>query len=489
MTSLKSLKVDRFGKSINEELLTIQYSPKVFSDLISQDSINIELLKWLKAWINVDCNKTDAHCLSPIALITGPPGLGKTTLAHIAAKTAGFAPLEINASDERAGESLIDRINSIVTSAPLFDQKPTCLVLDEIDGAADGSSSNNLVHFLAKLLNSTASSDLDGTIVGTKPKKRSVNRPIICICNDFYAAPLRSLRYALNSDLIFHVARPSASVLTSRLRDICEEQGLEVDIRALMQLVEQLECDIRSCLNAIQFIGKRNKALTMSSLGVELTFWKDTQSSLMSIIESIFSNSGGYFNAAKRLSKLFDIFANDYGRIISGCFEAYPEAKFFDNRSMDRVNCALDWISWWDSEIHKRSFYEHSSLIPYGATVLLQLHSLFGAPNQPRLQYPRKDYELSLEQKRTQSIIKAFHDGLPMTERIRWVHNELTAFLVPSIIGRLQPDCSLFSAVNMTLLGDKGKMEVNRIIDVLQCYGLKIKQIKSDSSYSFCLDP
>ena len=36
------------------------------------------------------------------ALLYGPPGLGKTTLAHIIAATAGYNVVEMNASDDRS---------------------------------------------------------------------------------------------------------------------------------------------------------------------------------------------------------------------------------------------------------------------------------------------------------------------------------------------------------------------------------------------------
>lgn len=35
-------------------------------------------------------------------LITGSPGIGKTTSAHLCAKLAGFTPIELNASDSRS---------------------------------------------------------------------------------------------------------------------------------------------------------------------------------------------------------------------------------------------------------------------------------------------------------------------------------------------------------------------------------------------------
>jgi replication factor C subunit 1 len=35
-------------------------------------------------------------------LISGPPGIGKTTSAHLMAKAAGYNPIELNASDSRS---------------------------------------------------------------------------------------------------------------------------------------------------------------------------------------------------------------------------------------------------------------------------------------------------------------------------------------------------------------------------------------------------
>jgi len=35
-------------------------------------------------------------------LITGSPGIGKTTSAHLCAKLAGYTPIELNASDARS---------------------------------------------------------------------------------------------------------------------------------------------------------------------------------------------------------------------------------------------------------------------------------------------------------------------------------------------------------------------------------------------------
>lgn len=76
-------------------------------------------------------------------LLSGPPGLGKTTLAYVLAKQAGYQVLEVNASDDRNAKVVTDRIRNALESTALTmsgasGSKPTCIIIDEIDGAGGG---------------------------------------------------------------------------------------------------------------------------------------------------------------------------------------------------------------------------------------------------------------------------------------------------------------------------------------------------------------
>jgi DNA polymerase III delta prime subunit len=81
-----------------------------------------------------------------LLLLCGPPGLGKTTLAHVLARQAGYQVLEINASDDRSAKVVHERIRAALESTALTiggasSTRPTCVIIDEIDGATGGGDS------------------------------------------------------------------------------------------------------------------------------------------------------------------------------------------------------------------------------------------------------------------------------------------------------------------------------------------------------------
>ena len=159
-------------------LYTEKYAPKHYSDLITEEKVNREILTWMKSWDDIVFNKkftipkmaipVNNNSLSPIKpklkkknekikdqfqfvevdyirqkhkiiLIGGPPGIGKTTLAYIIAKQCGYEPLIVNVSEERTTDKLILRIYNSTLIHNLTNlkkdqkRKPSCLILDEID--------------------------------------------------------------------------------------------------------------------------------------------------------------------------------------------------------------------------------------------------------------------------------------------------------------------------------------------------------------------
>lgn len=93
--------------------------------MISQicgNKTNVERLQeWLNNWASAyQCNfkkpGKNATGTFRAILISGPPGIGKTTAAHIIAVACGYTPLELNASDARS-KKLIEHGTNIDNSS------------------------------------------------------------------------------------------------------------------------------------------------------------------------------------------------------------------------------------------------------------------------------------------------------------------------------------------------------------------------------------
>lgn len=76
-----------------------------------------------------------------VILLHGPPGIGKTTIALASCRTFDFEPLEINASQSMRSYQDVDHLiqscmhTRSISSLIRGDQKPMCLILDEVDGS------------------------------------------------------------------------------------------------------------------------------------------------------------------------------------------------------------------------------------------------------------------------------------------------------------------------------------------------------------------
>ncbi len=127
----------------------------------------------------------DGLPLQKLALLHGPPGLGKTTLAHVIARHAGYAVVEMNASDDRSLAAFSSRVDSATQMRALGgDNKPNCLIVDEVDGAPAQA-----VNYLIGLISG------GGAKKGKKKGgAQKLQRPVICICNDLFVPALRPLR-------------------------------------------------------------------------------------------------------------------------------------------------------------------------------------------------------------------------------------------------------------------------------------------------------
>lgn len=406
---LESQSSELFGEAHTETQQWVdKYQPKHYADLLTDEWLNLQIIKWLKHWDKCVFGKDiPDHIKDPFAksfsrdkfqrpekriiMLAGPPGLGKTTLAHIVAAQCGYNVVEINASDERSGDTIKQKIinalenkrafssdpgakspfddyllassstpkfpNFISHKQKTYESKPNLVILDEIDGASGSNSSRggdkSLVGFLVNLLKQdmyarNQSNQDTATAKNRSKKKKSkrkqILRPIICICNDPYALSLKPLRPLVQ---IYNVRKPSGGSLLKRLQSICDSEGVKIERGALNWWVERADGDFRSCLNGLEFIWKKNKKILNNSGAskkgkITLNYIKkldmcskDSQKSLFKVWEHIFEQRSGSEIGWSKESFIDYLVPKiesngEYGMLMQGCFEYYLDMKFRD---------------------------------------------------------------------------------------------------------------------------------------------------------------
>ena len=254
-------------------LWTEKYRARRYADLVGDERTHRDVLRWLKGWDPIvfpGSSKPKARSKSgeteeqrqhrKILMLTGPPGLGKTTLAHVCARQAGYEVVEINASDERSRDVVkghirdclgTENVKGINTKAAGETTRragrPVCVVVDEVDGVVSGSGGSGEGGFMKALIDLAMLDQKNSNIMGSssvnavKSKKKGdrfrLLRPMILICNDVYHSALRPLRSSTMAEII-HIRSPPLDKVVARLKSVLDKEGVACDSDGVRRLCE-----------------------------------------------------------------------------------------------------------------------------------------------------------------------------------------------------------------------------------------------------------
>ena len=231
----------------DSRLWTVKYSPTSTAQICGNKGVVEKLQKWLRAWPD-NFHKGFKHAGPDgsfkfrAVIIHGPPGVGKTTAAHLVANLEGYDVLESNASDTRSKKLVETGLRGVLDNTSLLGyfagddkkveakKKKIVLIMDEVDGMSAGDRGG--VGALAQVC-----------------KKTSI--PMILICNDRRLPKMKPFDFVA-FDLPFR--RPTTQDIRSRITTICFREGLKLPGPVIDALIEGSKADIRQIINMISTI-------------------------------------------------------------------------------------------------------------------------------------------------------------------------------------------------------------------------------------------
>ncbi|CAF2483217.1 unnamed protein product [Rotaria sp. Silwood2] len=435
-----------------------------------------------------------------IALLCGSPGAGKTTLAHVVARHAGYNVIEMNASDDRSVELFRTRLETATQMREVLskDYKPNCLLIDEIDGAPAPS-----IQLLVDLITRTPADQQQASSKTKRNNSFVLLRPVICICNDLYVPALKPLRQIA---LILNFPRIEQTVLAKRLLTISEQLNIQSDLITLNSLCAKAACDIRSCLHFMQFVvTQQNRIITKKMIETTTVLGvKDAQKSLFEIWTEILQvppskktqltlqlddplKRSGKVPLARRL-QLLDLVSSvgNYDRIYDGLFEYYLTLNFHDPK-LTSINYANSWLLFYDMMNKEMYTQQNYSFWQYAPYVALVFHVLFITHRPIQMKYPQKQLEMQNKLRTNTTTIETMLNDIIPNLRQYLNKDILILDILPYMLEILQPR---LRQTNIALFTNKEMHDIKTLIDVMITFNLSyIQQRTANGENALVLEP
>ncbi|EDV23604.1 uncharacterized protein TRIADDRAFT_27705, partial [Trichoplax adhaerens] len=321
------------------EMWVDKYKPSSIKAIVGQQGAKScvnKLLLWLKKWHENNSTATHKHVLSremgftfKAALLSGPPGIGKTTSALLVCRECNYDVVELNASDARGKKGLEAVISEIFNNKSIAGftamnnnkSKRLALVMDEVDGMSGNDDRGGMQELISII------------------KKTKI--PIICMCNDRNHPKIRSLaNYCF--DLRFQ--RPRSEQICSTLMSIAFKEGVKITPQIAQQIVTATNQDIRQSIHNLNMwcansSGKSSKAVIQT---------KNIKLGPFEAIRKVFDSSS---EASKMTyNDKAELFFTDYSLMPLFVQENYPRVVPVKSngdlqKTLDQLSEAADSIS------------------------------------------------------------------------------------------------------------------------------------------------
>ncbi|XP_006787317.1 replication factor C subunit 1 [Neolamprologus brichardi] len=289
-----------------------KYRPRSLKAVIGQQgdqSCANKLLRWLQNWYkNHGSGKPAAARFGKFggkddgsgfkaALLSGPPGVGKTTTAALVCEELGFSYVEMNASCTRSKNSLKEVVAESLNNTSIENfykgtsqtvSSKHVLIMDEVDGMAGNEDRGGIQEMIGLIKNSKI--------------------PIICMCNDRNHQKIRSLaNYCF--DLRFQ--RPRVEQIKGAMMSMAFKEGIRIPPPALNEIILASNQDVRQVIHNLSMWSAKDKVMTYDQCKSDAaSARKDMKLGPFDVCRKVFAS--GEESARMSLIDKSDLFFHDY---------------------------------------------------------------------------------------------------------------------------------------------------------------------------------
>ena len=246
---------------------TEKYRPQTLDSVIGNPTAVNSLRAWARSW---------EHGIpeTRVAVLRGPPGVGKTTSVEALAREMGWSIIEMNASDQRTGKALED----VALRGSMFETFAD-------DGSFTRSSEGGRKLIVLDEADNFYGNHDKGAMPVVNALIKGTCQPVVLIVNDFYELSRKSS--AVNdSTLQITFKKPQASTVAKALYRIAEAEGVEVGPEAMELIAQNANGDMRAAVRNLESLALGQESVTLEM--AEGLSPRDTRSDIYDLMKAVF---------------------------------------------------------------------------------------------------------------------------------------------------------------------------------------------------------